>query len=292
MAWFRRAKKDVPEGLWQRCTGCEEYLFRKQVEEAQETCPHCGEHFPISARRRVEVTADEGTFEEVGADVLGRDVLGFQDGKGAYADKLVKARKNTGLGDACVAGRCRVEGWPAVIAVLDFGFLGGSMGHAVGEKVALAVDAAREDGVPCVVFTASGGARMHEGALSLLQMAKTSAAIHRFKQETRAPYVTVLTNPTTGGVTASFAALGDLIFAEPKSLIGFAGPRVIKNTIRQDLPEGFQTAEFLQEKGFVDRIVPRRELRAALAQAFSLLLPAAPKPASQEDTQPLDAPSQ
>jgi acetyl-CoA carboxylase carboxyl transferase subunit beta len=275
VAWFRKSKKEMPEGLWQRCTSCHEYIYKKQIEENDECCPHCGEHFPISSRRRVAVTADEGTFEEIGADVTGRDVLGFQDGKGSYADKLVKARRSTGLGDACVAGRCRIEGVRAVIAVLDFGFLGGSMGHAVGEKVALAIDTAREERLPCVVFSASGGARMHEGALSLMQMAKTSAAVHRFKQETRAPYVTVLTNPTTGGVTASFAALGDLIFAEPKALIGFAGPRVIKNTIRQDLPKGFQTSEFLKEKGFVDRIVPRREMREALARTFTLLLPAA-----------------
>lgn len=274
MAWFRKSKKEMPEGLWQRCTGCEEYIYKKQIEEHHECCPLCGEHFPISARRRIAVTADEGTFEEIGADVLGSDVLGFHDGKGSYADKLVKARAASGLGDACISGRCRIQGVRAVISVLDFGFMGGSMGHAVGEKVAMAIDAAREERVPCVVFSASGGARMHEGALSLMQLAKTSAAVHRFKQEARAPYVTVLTNPTTGGVTASFAALGDLIYAEPKALIGFAGPRVIKNTIRQDLPKGFQTSEFLKEKGFVDRIVPRREMRDALARTFTLLLPA------------------
>ncbi|MCE9634721.1 MAG: acetyl-CoA carboxylase, carboxyltransferase subunit beta [Planctomycetes bacterium] len=277
MAWLtRKKKKDTPEGLWQRCTGCEEYIFKQQIHDAHECCPACGEHFPISARRRVAVTSDEGTFEELGADVVGRDILGFHDAKGGYAEKLVKARSVSGLGDACVAGRCRIRGIRAVVAVLDFGFLGGSMGHAVGEKVALALDAAREDRLPCVVFTSSGGARMHEGALSLMQMAKTSAAIHRFKQESGAPYVTVLANPTTGGVTASFAALGDLIFAEPKALIGFAGPRVIKNTIRQDLPKGFQTSEFLMEKGFIDRIIPRREIPGELARAFGLLLPSSP----------------
>jgi acetyl-CoA carboxylase carboxyl transferase subunit beta len=274
-AWFTKRKKEMPEGLWQVCPACEKYVYKKQVEESLECCPECGEHFSISARRRIAVTADEGTFDEIGADVLGRDVLGFHDSKGSYADKLVKARKSSGLGDACVAGRCRIHGVRAVVASLDFGFLGGSMGHAVGEKVAMAVDAAREENLPCVVFSASGGARMHEGALSLMQMSKTSASIHRFKAEAKAPYVAVLTNPTTGGVTASFAALGDLIFAEPKALIGFAGPRVIKNTIRQDLPKGFQTSEFLLEKGFVDRIVPRKELRETLAKTFSLLLPGA-----------------
>ena len=273
MAWFRRGRKEMPEGLWQRCTGCEEYVYKKQIEESLECCPNCGEHFPISAKRRIAVTADEGTFEEIGAEVQGKDVLGFHDAKGGYAEKLVRARTASGLSDACISGRCRIQGIRAVVSVLDFGFLGGSMGHAVGEKVAMALDAARDDGLPCVVFSASGGARMHEGALSLMQMAKTSASIHRFKQESGAPYVTVLTNPTTGGVTASFAALGDLIFAEPKALIGFAGPRVIKNTIRQDLPKGFQTSEFLLEKGFVDRIVPRKDLRDTLARTFSLLLP-------------------
>lgn len=273
MAWFRRSKKEMPEGLWSRCAGCEEYVYKKQIEEALDCCPKCGEHFPMKARRRVAVVADEGTFEELGADVASRDVLGFHDGKGAYADRLERERAAKGAGDACIAGRCSIGGYPALLAVLDFDFLGGSMGHAVGEKVALAVDTARAESAPCVVFTASGGARMHEGALSLMQMAKTSAAVHRFKQEARAPYVTVLTNPTTGGVTASFAALGDLIFAEPKSLIGFAGPRVIKNTIRQDLPKGFQTAEFLQAHGFVDRIVARKDLRDVLVRTFSLLVP-------------------
>jgi len=272
MAWFPRRKKEMPEGLWQRCPGCEEYIYKKQIEESGECCPSCGEHFPISARRRIAITADEGTFEEIGGDVEGRDVLGFHDGKGAYSEKLVKSRRASGLSDACLAGSGRIHGIRCVIASLDFGFLGGSIGYAVGEKVALALDAAREANVPCVVFTASGGARMHEGALSLMQMAKTSVAVHRFKQEARAPYITVLTNPTTGGVTASFAALGDLVFAEPRALIGFAGPRVIKNTIRQDLPKGFQTSEFLLEHGFVDKIVPRRELRETLARTFTLLL--------------------
>lgn len=272
MAWFRR-KREMPEGLWQVCPACEKYVYKKQVEEALECCPECGEHFAISARRRIAVTVDAGTFEEVGEDVLGRDVLGFHDAKGSYADKLVKARKASGLGDACIVGVGRIEGLRCVVASLDFGFMGGSMGHAVGEKVALALDTAVEQDLPCVVFAASGGARMHEGALSLMQLSKTSAAIHRFKQVRRRPYVSVLTNPTTGGVTASFAALGDLIFAEPKALIGFAGPRVIKQTIRQDLPKGFQTSEFLLEKGFVDRIVPRKDLRATLARTFALLLP-------------------
>ncbi|MCG3133652.1 MAG: Acetyl-coenzyme A carboxylase carboxyl transferase subunit beta [Planctomycetes bacterium] len=272
MAWQNKKKKEIPEGLWQVCDCCKEYIDRRQIEDALECCPKCGEHFPIGSRRRMEITADPGTFEEIGADVQSRDVLGFHDGKGGYAEKLVRARKSTGLGDACVAGRAKLLGRPVVLASLDFEFMGGSMGHAVGEKVAMALDAAREAGVPCVVFSASGGARMHEGAVSLMQMSKTSASIQRFKSTTRAPFVSVLTNPTTGGVTASFAALGDVILAEPKALIGFAGPRVIKNTIRQNLPEGFQTSEFLKEKGFVDRIVARKDMRESLGRIFSLLM--------------------
>jgi acetyl-CoA carboxylase carboxyl transferase subunit beta len=220
------------------------------------------------------MTADEGTFDEVGVEVVGRDILGFVDGKGPYAKKLEKAREQTKLGDACMAGRCRIQGVRTVVASLDFRFLGGSMGHAVGEKVAIALETALAESLPCVVFSASGGARMHEGAMSLMQMSKTSAAVQRFKDKGRAPFVSVLTNPTTGGVTASFAALGDVILAEPKALIGFAGPRVIKQTIRQDLPKGFQTSEFLLERGFVDMIVPRSEMRDTLARLFSLLLPA------------------
>ncbi len=271
MAWFQRRKKEMPEGLWQVCSACGAYVYKQQVEENLECCPQCGEHFPISARRRIAITADDGTYEEIGQDVLSKDVLGFHDSKGSYGDKLQKARKATGLGDACVVGRCTIQGSPAIVASLDFGFLGGSMGHAVGEKVALALDAAREAKCACVVFSASGGARMHEGALSLMQMAKTSAAIQRFKAEARHPYFAVLTNPTTGGVTASFAALGDVILAEPKALIGFAGPRVIKQTIRKDLPPGFQTSEFLLAKGFVDAIVARKDMRDTIARLIALL---------------------
>src|SRR5262245_57151824 len=274
MGWPFRKKREMPEGLLQACPACKKYLYKKQVEEAFDCCPECGEHFSVGADRRIALTADEGTFEEIGADIAGRDILGFVDAKGPYEAKLAKSRKETGHADACVAGRCRIQGVRAVVASLDFRFQGGSMGHAVGEKIATALEVALDDALPCVVFSASGGARMHEGAMSLMQMSKTSAAIHRFKTEARAPYVTVLSNPTTGGVTASFAALGDLVFAEPRALIGFAGPRVIKNTIRQDLPKGFQTSEFLLAKGFVDRIVPRRELRETLARTFTLLLPA------------------
>jgi len=272
MGWPFRKKREMPEGLWQTCPSCKKYLYKKQVEEAFDCCPECGEHFSVGADRRIVLTADEGTFEEIGADIVGKDILGFVDSKGPYAAKLEKSRRDTKLADACLAGRCRIQGVRTVVASLDFRFQGGSMGHAVGEKVALALETALAESLPCVVFSASGGARMHEGAMSLMQMSKTSAAVFRFKERGRAPFVSVLTNPTTGGVTASYAALGDVVLAEPKALIGFAGPRVIKQTIRQDLPEGFQTSEFLLEKGFVDMIVPRAEMRDTLARLFGLLL--------------------
>jgi len=274
MGWPFRKKREMPEGLWQTCPSCKKYLYKKQVEEAFDCCPECGEHFGVNADRRVALTADEGTFEAIGADIAGRDILGFVDSKGPYAAKLVKSRKDTGHLDAAVAGRCRINGIRTVIASLDFKFQGGSMGHAVGETVAMAIETALAESLPCVVFSASGGARMHEGAMSLMQMSKTSAAVQRFKERGRTPFVSVLTNPTTGGVTASYAALGDVILAEPKALIGFAGPRVIKQTIRQDLPEGFQTSEFLMERGFIDMIVPRAEMRDTLSRLFSLMLPA------------------
>ena len=264
----------MPEGLWQACPACTKYLFKKQVEEAFDCCPECGDHFAVSADRRIALTADEGTFEEIGVGIEGKDILGFVDAKGPYSAKLEKSRRETGHSDACVAGRCRIEGVRTIVAALDFRFQGGSMGHAVGEKIATALEAALDEKLPCVIFSASGGARMHEGAMSLMQMSKTSAAVHRFKERGHTPFISVLTNPTTGGVTASYAALGDVILAEPKALIGFAGPRVIKQTIRQDLPEGFQTSEFLLEKGFVDRIVPRAEMREMLGRLFALLLPA------------------
>lgn len=274
MGWPFRRKKDMPADMWMVCPACEEYVYRKQVTENFDCCPLCEHHMPISARRRIELTADPGTVDEIAADVRGRDVLGFVDAKGAYGDKLEAYRRKTKQGDACLVARCRIDGVRTMLAALDFKFLGGSMGHAVGEKVAIAFERALDEDLPIVVFSASGGARMQEGALSLMQMSKTSAAVHRFKERGHTPYVSVLTYPTTGGVTASFSALGDVTLAEPKSLIGFAGPRVIKETIRQDLPEGFQTAEFLLEKGYVDRIVPRPELRTTLARLLAFLLPA------------------
>ncbi len=262
---------EVPSGLWQKCPACSKLLYRKKVEERLDCCPECGEHFRIGSARRIEITLDPGSFEEIGAEIQPRDVLGFEvDGK-PYSARLRAEQKKTGLTEACRAGLGRIHGIRTILAVLDFGFMGGSMGTVVGEKVALALETARDLDLPAVVFSASGGARMHEGALSLMQMARTAAAVARHRTG-KAPYVSVLTDPTTGGVTASFAALGDLILAEPNALIGFAGPRVIQNTIRAELPPGFQRSEFLVAKGFVDRIVPRWEMRNEIAAIMEYCL--------------------
>ncbi len=273
MAWPFRRKREMPEGLWKVCSGCDKYVYKQQIEEALNCCPECGEHFPLSGYPRIDVTADPDSFDEIASDVISKDVLGFVDGKGPYAKKLKKTRAKSRASDACVVGRARIDGVATILGALDFSFMGGSMGYAVGEKVAIALETALAEELPCVIFSASGGARMHEGALSLMQMAKTSAAVHRFKERGRWPFISVLTHPTTGGVTASFSALGDITLAEPKALIGFAGPRVIENTIRQELPEGFQRSEFLMEKGYIDRIVPRNEMRETLSKLFTLLLP-------------------
>ncbi len=266
-----RVRKETPSGLWMKCAGCERTLWRKTVEEKLDTCPECGEHFRIGSRRRIEITLDEGSFEELATDLLPRDVLGFVVDQKSYASRLVKEREKSGLADACVCGVGRIHGIRVAVAVMDFSFLGGSMGAVVGEKVAIALETARERRLPCIVFSSSGGARMHEGALSLMQMAKTSAAVARFR-DVRLPYISVLTDPTTGGVTASFAALGDITLAEPNALIGFAGPRVIQETIRAELPAGFQRSEFLLQKGFLDRIVPRPRMREELAALLEYLL--------------------
>jgi acetyl-CoA carboxylase carboxyl transferase subunit beta len=270
MGWSFRRKEDMPSGLWMRCPNCQKMLFRKQVEEHLESCPECDEHFRITSDRRIKITVDEGSFDEFGQEVLPRDILNFTE-KNSYADKLIRATQTTGMTEAARAGFAKIHDIRVALVVLDFQFLGGSMGMVVGERITMAVEAARAENLPLIIFSASGGARMHEGALSLMQMAKTSAAIARF-QDVRKPYISVLTNPTTGGVTASFAALGDLIFAEPGALIGFAGPRVIQTTIRADLPPGFQRSEFLLERGFLERIVPRQELRDELARTLEYCL--------------------
>jgi acetyl-CoA carboxylase carboxyl transferase subunit beta len=279
MAWSFRKKREVPAGLWTKCTNpaCGKMAFSKTIQENANVCPECGHHMKLEAQRRVELLLDAGSFQPIGEDIAPVDVLRFSDGSEPYDKKLQRTRAKGGSTEACLAGRGTMGGRPVVLAVLDFGFLGGSMGVVVGERVALAADAALHDRVPLVLVASSGGARMHEGALSLMQMAKTSAAIARLRQA-HIPYVTVLADPCTGGVSASFAAQGDVTLAEPGALIGFAGPRVIESTIKTTLPEGFQRAEFLLEKGFIDRIVDRRRLRDEILQVLSFLAPAPEAP--------------
>jgi len=259
----RAKKKDIPEGLWLRCPGCEEMVFHKRVEENFHVCPECQYHFKIGARRRIALLADTDSFEEYFPNLMSPDPLGFVDRK-KYSERLAEARRETNLYDAAVVGRAHVKGRPVVLGALDPFFIMGSMGSVVGEKIAGAVEKAAELGVPLVLCSASGGARMQESMLSLAQMCKTSAAVARFNKA-GGLYISLMTNPTTAGVAASFAFLGDVILAEPGAMIGFTGPRVIYQTIRQELPEGFQTAEFMLEHGFVDRIVHRRDLRSEIA---------------------------
>ncbi len=257
-------KTDVPEGLWMRCSGCEAMVYRKIVEEQLSVCPECGLHYRISAARRVEITCDPDTFEEFGAEIAPSDPLGFSDRK-SYADRLVAEQAKTGQADAIIIGKGFVKGRAIILACLDPTFMMGSMGSVVGEKLTMAIERATEENLPLVVISCSGGARMQEGAVSLAQMAKTSAALARL-DDAGGLFISVLCDPTTGGVTASFAMLGDIIIAEPKALVGFAGPRTIYQTIRVELPEGFQRAEFLQEKGFLDFIVERKDLRSEIAR--------------------------
>jgi len=257
-------KVRIPEGLWIKCNHCRQIIYRKEVDRAGKVCPKCNYHFPITLAERLEQMVDPGTFEEFAADVVSSDPLHFTDSQ-RYVDRLRSAQKKTGLEDAIRVGECRIMDLPAVLGVFSFHFMGGSMGSVVGEKVVRAADRALEKKLPLLLVTASGGARMQEGIFSLMQMARTSSAVGRLKKA-GLPYLTVLTDPTFGGVTASFAMLGDVIIAEPRALIGFAGPRVIEQTIRQQLPEGFQRAEFLLEHGFVDMIVERKKLKETLAQ--------------------------
>jgi acetyl-CoA carboxylase carboxyl transferase subunit beta len=259
----RAKKKDIPEGLWLRCPGCEEMVYRKRVEENLHVCPECQYHFKIGARQRIALLADADSFEEYLPNLVSPDPLGFKDRK-TYGERLAEARRETNLYDAAVVGRAYIKGRPVVLGALDPNFIMGSMGSVVGEKIATAAEKATELAVPLVICSASGGARMQESVLSLAQMAKTSAAVGRLDRA-GGLYISVMTNPTTAGVAASFAFLGDLIIAEPGAMIGFTGPRVIYQTIRQELPEGFQTAEFMLEHGFVDRIIHRRDLRSEIA---------------------------
>lgn len=257
-------EKGVPEGLWLRCPGCGDMLFRKAVVEALHVCPNCQHHFQISARTRVSQLVDEGSFEEMFADLLPADPLGFADRK-TYAERLREYQKKTGEPDAVVCGRGFIKGRPLLMAVMEPFFMGGSMGSVVGEKITRTIEAAIEEKLPLLIVAASGGARMQESTLSLMQMAKTAAAVGRL-DAAGGLFISLLTDPTTGGVTASFAMLGDFIIAEPRALIGFAGPRVIAGTIKVELPEGFQRAEFLQDHGFIDFVVHRKDLRSEIAR--------------------------
>jgi acetyl-CoA carboxylase carboxyl transferase subunit beta len=278
MVWFRRdptplepvqQESRVPEGLWVKCGSCKEIIYRKEVVRNLSVCPKCDFHFRISARERLEMLFDSA-WEEFDQQLVSADPLGFQDTK-PYAARLKDGRDKTASLDAIVSAVGSMEGMRTVIAVMEYAFIGGSMGVVVGEHVTRAIERATRERLPLIVVSCSGGARMMEGTLSLMQMAKISAALARL-DEARLPFISVLTDPTTGGVTASYAMLGDLIMAEPGALIGFAGPRVIEQTIRQKLPAGFQRAEFLQEHGMVDMVVPRGELKKTIVRSFKLLL--------------------
>ncbi len=264
-----RKRKEMPDGLFVRCDGCGEMVYRKSVRAQLHICPECGYHFRIGAWERVRLHTDEGSFEEFAGNLMPCDPLDFVAAK-AYADQLESDIEKTGLNEAIICGTCTIEDRPAVFAAMDFRFRGASMGSVVGEKLTRAVELAMERELPLVTIAASGGARMQESALSLMQMAKTCAALQRFSKAGGA-YVSVMTHPTTGGVTASWASMGDVILAEPGALIGFAGRRVIEQTINQELPEDFQTAEFLMEHGFLDMIVERRGIKPTLAKLLSYL---------------------
>jgi acetyl-CoA carboxylase carboxyl transferase subunit beta len=264
---MKRPKRGVPEGLWIRCPGCQASVYKKEAERLLNVCPHCEYHFYVSAQERIRQVLDEGTFEEWDGHLLPADPLEFADQK-PYPERLVAEQKRTGLTDAAVTGTGMIRARRVAFGVTDSAFIMGSMGSVVGERLTRLVERATEQGLPLIIVSGSGGgARMHEGILSLMQMAKVSAALARY-DKAGGLFISVLTNPTMGGVAASFASLGDLVFAEPKALIGFAGPRTIKATIRLELPKGFQTSEFLLEHGFVDRIVPRARLKTEIARAI------------------------
>jgi acetyl-CoA carboxylase carboxyl transferase subunit beta len=287
MAWFRRKpeetagkvpKVNIAEGLWIKCDSCKEIVYRAEVERGGRVCPKCRYPFRIGSRERIGLVADAGSFEERQTGLTPADPLNFKDSK-RYRDRVKSARQKTTLEEAVITGIARIGGLPTVLCVFEFDYLGGSMGSVVGEKLTRAIELAIDKHLPVIIVSASGGARMQEGILSLMQMAKTSAALERLS-EAGLPYLSVLTDPTTGGVTASFAMLGDVNVAEPRALIGFAGPRVIAETIRQPLPEGFQRSEFLLEHGQLDLVVERRDLKETLRRllAFFADQPTDPPP--------------
>jgi len=284
VAWFKKeplvstkdAKVRMPEGLWIKCDNCKEIIYKPEMERNAHVCPRCQFHFRISARARIELEVDPDSFTELHASIRSRDPLRFKDQK-SYPDRIKAAKAATGMEDALLSGAARIGGHRVSICALEFGFMGGSMGSAVGEKVTRAIEDAIRERIPFIAISCSGGARMQESVLSLMQMAKTSAALARLSRA-RLPYISILTDPTTGGVTASYAMLGDINIAEPNALIGFAGPRVIQDTIRQELPGGFQRAEFLLNHGFVDMIVERKNLRQTLIQLLDFFAGASGAP--------------
>lgn len=279
MAWFRKAKEQaapseekkvrVPEGLWTKCQNCGEVIISKDIEKNLNVCTKCSFHFRISARARLDLLLDQGSFQEFDASMVSVDFLQFKDSK-SYQDRIDATLAKGGSKDAVICGYGTIEGIPVQMAVFDFSFMGGSMGSVVGEKITRAIERGIEQHHPVIVVSASGGARMQESILSLMQMAKTSAALAKLRDK-GLPFLSILTDPTTGGVTASFAMLGDINIAEPRALIGFAGPRVIEQTIRQKLPEGFQRAEYLLDHGMVDIIVERKDMRATIGNILSML---------------------
>ena len=266
-----RKKLQIPGGLFQACPDCGEVIHKLELAENQRVCPHCEHHFAISARERLGHLLDPESFQEADAQMEPVDMLNFRAAT-AYKDRLAEYQKRTGLKDSAITGSGRIEGREVAVSALDFNFLGGTLGSVAGEKITRNIETATEKGLPVLIISAAGGARLHEGMFALMQMAKTSGALGLHAQA-RLPFISILTNPTTGGVIASFASLGDVIMAEPKAMIGFAGPRVIRETTHQDLPPGFQTAEFLEAHGLVDMIVNRRKMRATLANLLGYLAP-------------------
>jgi acetyl-CoA carboxylase carboxyl transferase subunit beta len=287
MAWFKRQSGEVDpsgekkirtEGLWVKCESCRQIIWKKDLEDNLNVCPKCGKHFRIDARTRLAQLLDNSEYETFSDNLRSTDPLEFVDLK-SYSDRLKKAQEETELNDAVINARGRLNGRDVIVSAMEYNFIGGSMGAVVGEMITRAIEESLRTERPLIIISASGGARMMEGALSLMQLAKISAALARL-DEARIPYISVLTDPTTGGVTASFAMLGDLNIGEPGALIGFAGPRVIEQTIRQKLPPGFQRSEFLLEHGMLDAVVPRKELKAYIARALEFMSPASEDPSS------------
>lgn len=278
MAWFKRSKqnisedsqkKDLPDGMWEKCPGCGEIIHKKQLELNYWTCSKCNYHFRIGSKEYISILLDEGSFKEIDKKMKSADPLDFVDSK-KYSERINETIKKTGLNDAVKTGIGKIEGKEVALGCMDFKFIGGSMGSVVGEKLARLIDKSYKSKIPLIIISSSGGARMMEGALSLMQLAKTSSRLTKL-HDAKIPYISIMTDPTTGGTTASYAMLGDINLAEPEALIGFAGPRVIKQTIGKDLPKGFQKSEFVLEHGFVDLIVSRKDMKATLKNLLSFL---------------------